>query len=74
MNTVHQVLTEAMFAKAICRKCGGHFDAVGHTFAECEAHQIDMATLADKQQNGYLQRQIAAGMKAQINDKTGAFA
>ena len=73
MNTVHQVLTGAMFAKAICRKCGGHFDAVGHTFAECEAHQIDMAMLADKRNGGRERRALAAGIKHQINDKSGAF-
>lgn len=73
-NTVHQTLTDEMFAKTICRRCDGMYESAIHDFAECERHQIDAAMLADKRNSGRAQSSLVAGIKYQINDKTGEFA
>ena len=64
-NTVHQTMTSAMFEKTVCRRCAGLYVAATHTFDECNAHQIDMAMLGDKQLDGYRLRNEATAMKLQ---------
>jgi hypothetical protein len=57
----------------ICRRCEDVIDANAHTLDDCERQQIDTAMLAYKQNGGRDRRALAAGIKHQINEKSGSF-
>jgi ribosomal protein L40E len=72
IQTPHQTLTAQMFAKTICRRCGGLYEPTGHGFVECQNHQLDNARADDKRNRD--RDNERRGILEQINqmDKVGA--